>query len=422
MKLLAAIIFLLTYAFLVFSSQHKALITWSGVLALLILGVLTPLEGWQAINWDVMGLFAGTLIIADLFIVSQAPALFADLLVSRAKSVGLAILSICLLSSLISAFVENVATVLIVAPIAFELAKRCKISPVMPIIAIAITSNLQGAATLIGDPPSMILGSYANINFNQFFIYQGRPGMFFAVQVGALVSFIVLYLMFRRFRQPVHLEGQAKVLSWVPTILLGLLVFALALISFLPFTIPLAAGKVTMLLAIVGLGWFVLYHKKVNPSWEVVKKFDYETLFFLLGIFILVASLTKTGLVQDIALWLRTISGGNYFIAYSIVVWGAVFFSAFIDNVPFILAMLPATQYLAQSFGVAPQLFYFGLLIGASVGGNITPIGASANVVACGLLKKHHYPVSFWEYVKIGLPFTLAAVTASYLFLWVVWR
>lgn len=422
MKLLTLVIFFITYFLLIFTKERKALITWAAVGVLMILGALSLSEGFTAINWNVIGLFAGTLIIADLFIFSNAPALFADWLIKKASNVGLAILYVCILASAISAFVENVATVLIVAPIALELAKRCKISPVLPIIAIAICSNLQGTATLVGDPPSMIMGAFAHMNFNDFFWFHNKPGIFFAVQVGALVSFAVLYFLFRKFKQPIDFQEKVKVLSWLPSILMLILIFSLAGMSFLPYEIPYAAGKISMLLAFVGLLWFAFYHKRFNPSWEVIKKFDYETLFFLMGIFVLVSSLTKMGIIQDLAIWLKTVSGDNLFLAFSIIVWASVFLSAFIDNVPYVLAMLPATQYLAMSFGVTPYLFYFGLLVGASVGGNITPIGASANVVACGLLRKHHQPVTFSEFVRIGLPFTLAAVFASYLFLWFVWH
>ena len=127
------------------------------------------------------------------------------------------------------------------------------------------------------------------------------------------------------------------------------------------------------------------------------------------------------GLIDDLADFLKGIIGNNPFLAFTLIVWLSVAFSAFIDNVPYILAMLPVASVLAGVEGVSPYLLYFGLLIGASVGGNITPIGASANVVACGLLKKHKHPVSFSQFVKIGLPFTIVSVLASYIFLWLVW-
>ena len=159
---------------------------------------------------NVLGIFAGTLIVADLFIESLVPAWLADWLIQRSKKTWVALLAICALAGIISAFVENVATVLIVAPIALALAQRLKISPVPVLIGIAISSNLQGTATLIGDPPSMITAGFLShrwglqggtFGFNEFFFFRGKPSIFFAIQLGAIVSLVVLYWFFRKVRQ-----------------------------------------------------------------------------------------------------------------------------------------------------------------------------------------------------------------------------
>ncbi|OGC22817.1 hypothetical protein A2291_00670 [candidate division WOR-1 bacterium RIFOXYB2_FULL_42_35] len=422
MKLITSFIFLLSYLFLIFSKQSKAFVAWLAVVFLLVLQILSPGEAFWAVNWNVIGLFVGTLLVAELFIYSQVPAYLANLLVAKSKNAGLAILAICVLASLISIFVENVATVLIVAPIALALAERLKISPIPALIGIAISSNLQGTATLIGDPPSMILAGFANLNFMDFFVYLGKPSIFFAVELGAIPSFVVLYLIFKKFKEKVVEEPKTAVISWVPTLLLILMIVGLASIAFWPIVIPNAAAIVALLYGLIGLLWFAFHHKQFEPSVAVVKNFDYETLLFLMAIFILVSSLTKVGLLNDLAGYLQSLSFGNPFIAYTLIVWLSVFFSAFIDNVPYVLAMLPVTSILAASLGISPSLLNFGLLIGACLGGNITPIGASANIVACGMLKKRGYHVGFWDFVKIGLPFTIASVLVSYVFLWIVWR
>jgi Na+/H+ antiporter NhaD/arsenite permease-like protein len=140
-----------------------------------------------------------------------------------------------------------------------------------------------------------------------------------------------------------------------------------------------------------------------------------------MGIFILVGSLTVTGWIEIAADYLSKVVGNNIFFGYTLIVFVSVALSAFIDNIPFLAAMLPVTISLSTKLGVDPSLFLFGLLIGASLGGNITPIGASANVVGCGILKKEGYHVKFSDFVKMGLPFTLAAVIVAYIFLWFVW-
>jgi len=199
----------------------------------------------RSINWNVLGIFLGTLLIAEAFIASRVPALIAHHLVARSKNIGTAILLICLMASFLSAFVENVATVLIVAPIALAIAEKQRISPVPFLIGIAISSNLQGTATLIGDPPSMILAGYMGLNFNQFFVLRGKPGIFFAVQVGAVASFFVLNAFFRGFRDPIHEHEQEEVKSWFPTSLIILMIFLLAISSFFDPNHGKSSGKGT---------------------------------------------------------------------------------------------------------------------------------------------------------------------------------
>jgi len=350
---------------------------------------------------------------------SRVPAYIAEIIVGRAKNTAWSILLICLLTGFISAFVENVATVLIVAPIALSLAKKLKINPMNMMIAIAVSSNLQGAATLIGDPPSMLLGGFAKMNFADFFFYKGRPSIFFAVELGAIASFVVLFFIFRHHKEKVRLVPVEKVRSWIPSVILVALVFVLALTSFFDTGFSYMAGTLCVIAGFISMFWA----KLVNKSSIVrgLKSLDWETTFFLIGIFILVGSITLTGWIEKVSLFLSGLVGANIFLGYTLLVFVAVILSAFIDNVPFLAAMLPVAISMSAKLNINPSLFLFGLLIGASLGGNITPIGASANIVACGLLKKEGYEVRFKDFMKIGIPFTLAAVSAAYLFIWFVW-
>jgi Na+/H+ antiporter NhaD/arsenite permease-like protein len=366
-----------------------------------------------------MGIFVGTLVVADIFMESRVPAYVAEVIVDKAKNTAWAILLICLLTGFISAFVENVATVLIVAPIALALARKLQINPMKMMIAIAISSNLQGTATLIGDPPSMLLGGFAKMNFGDFFFYKGRPSIFFAVELGAFVSFFVLYYIFRNQRQKMRLIPVEKVKSWVPTVILVSLVITLALSSFFDTGFSYMAGILCMIAAAISFVWDKLVNK--GSVAHGIRSLDWETTFFLMGIFILVGSIALTGWIEVMANFLSGIVGGNIFLGYTLIVFMSVILSAFIDNVPFLAAMLPVALSMSDKLQINPSLFLFGLLIGASLGGNITPIGASANIVACSLLKKEGIDVKFKDFIKIGIPFTLAAVTAAYLFIWFIW-
>ncbi|MBN2019568.1 MAG: TRAP transporter large permease subunit [Sedimentisphaerales bacterium] len=419
-KIVSVVVFVLTYVLFVLLPNKRTIVAVSGALLTVFLGAISFAEAFRAINWNVMGIFVGTLVIADIFMESRVPAYLAELIVDKAKNTAWAILALCALTGFISAFVENVATVLIVAPIALSLAKKLDINPVKMMIAIAISSNLQGTATLIGDPPSMLLGGFAKMNFMDFFFYKGRPSIFFAVELGALASFVVLYFIFKGFHQKTRLVPVEKVKSWFPTYLLIVLIVFLACSSFFDPGFSYTAGVLCMIFAVISIIWEKLANK--GSIIEGVKSLDWDTTLFLMGVFILVGSITITGWIDVISETLSGLVGKNIFLGYTLLVFISVFVSAFVDNVPFLVAMLPVAISMSQRLDINPSLFLFGILIGASLGGNITPIGASANIVACGLLKKEGYPVKFGEFAKIGFPFTLAAVTAAYLFVWLVWK
>jgi len=419
-KITALVIFIAAYLLFITLPARRMWIAIIGSLALILLNVMSPNEAFWSINWNVMGMFVGMLLLVDVFMGSKVPAYLAELIVDRSRSTAWSIIFICIMTSFISAFVENVATVLIVAPIAIELARKLKINPTEMIIAIAISSNLQGTATLIGDPPSMLLGGFAKMNFNDFFFYHGKPGIFWAVQLGAAASMIVLYFFFRRHKEKTALVRVEKVRSWLPAGLLVGLILLLATSAWWDQGFTYTAGSLCMVFGLAALAWAQIVNR--HSLLKSVKDLDWETTLFLAGVFVMVGSLTSTGWISASSDFLSGLIGGNIFLGYTAIVFISVVLSAFIDNVPFLVAMLPVASGIAQRAQVDPSLFLFGLLIGASLGGNITPIGASANIVACGILKKEGYPVTFGKFVSIGLPFTLAAVSAAYLFIWLIWH
>ena len=437
LKFLILFLFILTYLGVIIFPGKKTPIMLTGACSVLLVKVLlfphtssflahtisSLTWGIKAINWNVMGIFWGMLYVTGIFIYSKVPTLLADKLIEHARNVGMAILAVCVLSSFISAFVENVATVMIVAPIALAICKQLKISPVPFLIGIAISSNLQGTATLIGDPPSMILAGAKHMSFNDFFVYQGKPGIFWAVQLGAIVSFFVLAYLFRIYQQPVSGIQEEKVLSWTPTLMTVIMILCLALSPIFDKESKFLGGVICACFGIGGIFWF---HRTQKGQWENTKAFwheyaDWETFLFLMGIFVVVESLKDVGLIADAARWLASTMHGNVFITYTIIVWASVALSAVIDNVPYITAMIPLCQAVSANLGIPDNVLVFGLLVGACLGGNITPVGAAANVVSVGILKRNGYEIGFGEFIKIGLPFTISATFASYLFVWFVW-
>lgn len=418
-RVAALVIFIAAYVLFVFLPTRRSMVALAAAFLLLLTRTLTPVEALHAVNWNVIGIFVGMLIVADVFIESRFPAYFAEVIVNRAPNTAWAVLFICIMTSALSAVVENVATLLIVAPIALSLAKKLKMNPFAMIVAIAISSNLQGAATLIGDPPSMLLGGYAKMTFLDFFFYRGKPSMFFATQVGALFSFVVLYFVFRGHREQTVLTPVEKVKSWWPTILLGVLIAALAGSSFFDADFKWLAGTLCMAFGVAML--IPGLRRDPRQILANMRQLDWDTTFFLVGIFVIVESLTATGWVDTIAQFMGGMIGGSVFWGYVTLVVFAMLFSGFVDNVPFLAAMLPVAGALARDMNIDPALFLFGLLLGASLGGNITPIGASANIVGVGLLRKEGQTVTFLEFGKISVPFTLAAIIPAAIFVWLLW-
>ncbi len=422
MNWIPVMVFAVCYALFVALPKLRPLTACGGAAALILTGALTWRQALlEMVNWNVIGLFVGTLVLAELFMQSRMPAVLAEWLVDRSRTALGAMLAICVLSSVLSMFLENVAVVLLVAPVAFSLCEKLKTSPVKLIVAIAICSNLQGTATLIGDPPSMIMAGYMKLSFNDFFFYHGRPSIFFAVQCGAVASLLILAVLLRRHREPVQIIPVERVRSGVPSVLLLALVLGLATSTVWDPDFRWFAGAYTLLLALAGLVWY-----RTVPHWgsipQLLRTLDYATTFFLIGVFIVVGGLSESGWLDRLAEALTRATGGSLPRAFVLITAVAVIVSGFVDNVPFLLAMIPVAQKVVDDLGVRePAVLQFALLIGACLGGNITPIGASANVVAIGMLKQKGHVVTFRQFMALGVPFTLAAVLAACVFVWLIW-
>ena len=373
------------------------------------------------INWNVLMIYIGSMIIAALFIYSKVPARIADSIVEKSPGSGIAIIMILAMTGIISIFVENVATVLVMAPIAMALSKKLKLNPVPFMIGLAVMSNLEGTATLVGDPPSMIFASYAHYTFNDFFVHMGKISVFFFIQVGMLVGCIFFYCFFSKAKEKATVERE-QVISYLPLWLLLIMIAGLAVISFLTPELGYSSGCFVLGLGIVGLLWYKFIQKKsAGEVWTLVKELDWETIFFLIGIFVVVGGISETGLLDDFAAWLAHVTGGSKFAGFILILFFSVLISGFVDNVPYIIVMLPVAGSLAVNLGIEKELLMFALLIGSCLGGNLTPFGASANIVAMGILKKEGHPITFKGFLKISAPFTILTTASAATVLWLVW-
>ncbi|MBM4148248.1 MAG: arsenic transporter [Lentisphaerae bacterium] len=416
----ALIVFSACYVLFAVFPSRRAVAAGLGSLALLVFGVVDLRTAFfEVINWNVLGLFCGTLVLAELFMLSRAPAALAELLVDRARTARTAMVALCALSGVLSAGVDNVAVVLLIAPVALSLAEKLKIRPAPLLMGVSICSNLQGTATMIGDPPSMIFAGHMRMSFFDFFFFQGKPGIFFAVQIGFLAALGVLALVFRGYRGGAELVKVEKVRSWMPACLFALLVSGLTFATVVDTDFMWFAGTLALSLALVGLMWFH-FHAKWGRFGDVAKTLDWDTALFLAGVFVLVGAISRSGWLERLSELMVGVAGGGVVVAFfGIVIFSAVV-SGFVDNIPFLLTMLPVAKSVAEGVGAPEMLISYGLLVGACLGGNLTPIGASANVVTMGILRKKKQGGGFGMFMAMSVPITIASVAAASAFLWLV--
>ena len=430
MKYFILALFVITFVMIMALPKLKVYFTAGAAVitsaALIIGGQAGFISVLSSIDLNVVTMLVGIMITVYLFSESGMPVYLAEKMMSKIPNSLAAILLLAGLSGFISAFLDNVATVLMLAPIGLAVAKKIGVSPIPVIIAISVSSNLQGAATLVGDTTSIMLASkaYADMSFFDFFFMGGKFSIFWAVEIGAILTLPILAFIFRHDNKRISIaESGATVSSVFPTVMLSLNLLLLILASFIPNKIAETNGIICISVGIAGLAVYSLKEKK-NPFKTFIKAVDYETVLFLIFLFITIGNVVAVGIINDVSKLFASIGTDNVFLIYTVITFGAVLFSAFIDNIPFVATMLPVISGISATLSLSfelSHLLYFGLLCGATLGGNLTPVGASANVVGIGILRKEGYEVKTKDFLKIGLPFTLVAVLSGYVFLYLVW-
>ena len=418
----AIILFAATYVLMLIFSKYRPYIALISGLIFIVSGMLPLNQIVGALDFNVLLMIGGTMGLVQLFIDSRMPERLADMIMNRVSNVQWAAVALSLFAGIISAFVDNVATVLMIAPVAIEICKKLKTNPVPFIIAIAVSSNLQGAATLVGDTTAIMLGSALDMSFLDFIWYQGKPGMFFMVELGAVFSAIIVYFTFRGEKSAIPKTGKlTEVEDIVPTILLAGAIVLLIAASFLPFEMPAETnGLICTALLAVGLIYNFAKKKNLDAIMAPLKAIDFETLGLLVGLFLMIGGIGNMGVIDALAGLLAKLGAGDPFLMYTIIVWASVLISAFIDNIPYVATMIPVIAGIAAQMGMDATALYFGLLSGATLGGNCTPIGASANITGIGILRKEGHEVANKDFFKIGIPFTLAAIIPAYLLIWLL--
>ena len=319
----AVVLFAATYVLMLTVPKYRPWFALASGGLFVILGMLPVGEILPALDFNVLLMIGGTMGLVQLFIDSRMPERMADMIMAKVPNVQWAAVSLSLFAGIISAFVDNVATVLMVAPVAIEICRKLKTNPVPFIISIAVSSNLQGAATLVGDTTAIMLGSALDMSFFDFIWYQGKPGMFFMVELGAVLSALIVYFTFRSEKGAIPRSGQmTPVTDYVPTVLLFGAIALLILASFAPegWNLPAETnGLICCALLVIGLIYNYIRNRNLEAITGPLKAIDFETLGLLVGLFLMIGGISHEGVIDALAHLLTRLGAGSPFTLAAIV-------------------------------------------------------------------------------------------------------
>ncbi len=429
--LIPVIVFLLVYVAITFELVNKAVATFSGVAILVMLHVVSEHQAIELIDFETIMLLFGMMVIVSIL---KHSGLFSIVSVKIAELTNGSPVKILVLFSvvtaLMSAFLDNVTTVLIIIPIIIELTRGLGLDPKKYVLSQAIISNIGGTATLIGDPPNVIIGSKVGLTFNQFilnlgpiviiifcvslfFIWITNRDQFTSIK-GNLVKIFSVQLLLEKIRYEfLNIEINRRIM------IKGLVFLGITILLFVTQTITgLSPGVVAL-----SMGVFLLLVSRVDIE-HVLEEIEWSTLMFFAGLFILVGVLEEKGVIEWIAHHIFLNVGDNPYVAVLLILWTAGIISGFLDNIPFTITMIPIVQIMLENNPIPNNILWWALALGACLGGNITMIGASANIVSIGISKKYGVDISFIEFMKTGMIISFISLTLASLFLmgylWIV--
>lgn len=426
---LATLIFLLTYVLVMTEWINRAVIALLGAGVLIMGGILSQDEAIRAVDFNTLGLLTGMMVIVHITSktgIFQSMAIGATRLV-KADPWGL-LLMLSIVTAVCSALLDNVTTVLLIVPVMLSITKELQVSPYPFLFSAIFSSNIGGTATLIGDPPNIMIGSAADLTFNDF-LWHVAP----ITIVVFLATMVPIYLMWGR-HMVTTAEAQARVLAMQPGKAIKdhrllrhcLLVIALVIGGFIfshhwhiePATIAMTGAAFLLLLENLA-HLREHHHKNVHAAFAEA---EWVTIFFFVGLFILVAGIEKVGVIQLLAEHLLSVTDGDFAVTAIAILWGSAVLSAFVDNIPFVATMIPLIKSMAGTFGgeAAIQPLWWALSLGACLGGNGTLIGASANLVVAGFADRSSTPIRFVPFLLRAFPLMLVSIAISTVYLW--WR
>ena len=414
------------YVLLSFEIVHRTAVAIVGAAFVILIGVTTGLFSasssfnfaMESIDFNTIGLLLGMMIIVTI-LGETGVFQYLGIRMSKASKGNMwkLMVILCVFTGTISMFIDNVTTVLLIVPITISVFKTLKISPIPFIIAQVLASNVGGTATLIGDPPNILIGSAANIDFNSFIIHMGPT-----IAISLFVSLFILKFLFRKAlaQKPTNLED---LLSQDEKVLIkdrSLLKKSLAVLSavIILFVIHGSINIEPSIIAMSGAGILMIVARS-RPE-NILSQVDWSTLLFLAGLFIIIGGAEKAGAIDLLSTAALQISGGNPWVLFFMIIWVSAIASAFIDNIPFAATMIPLifaiynNESITAVFGSLPiSPLWWALSLGVGFGGNGTLIGSSAGIVATGLAEINGYRITFNQFLRVGFPFMIVSVAVG---------
>lgn len=412
-------VFFCTYVIIVLGIIHRTAAALVGAVIMLAIGALTPGEMLQAINFETIGLLAGMMIIVGITRTTGVFEFLAVKAVRFARGEPVKILtSLSLITAVLSAFLDNVTTVMLIIPVTFAIIRQLQVNPFPYLMAIIFASNIGGAATMIGDPPNIMISSFTSLGFMDFVLNLAPVAI--VVYVVTVYSFKLIFkgdlLTFRAFKRRIMNlraadELKDRVLLYKCALILGLTTLGFMLAPYLnlkPAQIALLGAVVLLLISNFGL---------LNS----LKLVEWSVLIFFVSLFIMVGVLDKYGVFETLAKICLEVTDGNMLLMALTILWLSALTSAFVDNIPFVAAMIPLIRDIGYLGCINDLNFlWWSLSLGACLGGNGTPIGASANVVVLGMAERRGLHISYLSFIKVAFPLMLLSIVISsgYLLVW----
>jgi Na+/H+ antiporter NhaD/arsenite permease-like protein len=421
-SLIAIIIFLIAYALIISEKIHRTVTALAGAVLLIVFQVVSQETAFQHIDFNTIGLLIGMMIMVS--IVSQT-GLFNYLAIWAAKKVDAdpvkLLVSLAVLTAVFSALLDNVTTVLLMTPVIFSITAQLKVPPIPYLITEIIASNIGGTATLIGDPPNIMIGSAVKeLTFIAFINNLALISCLILV-----VTLGILVLIYRKRLQAteecktnVMALDERKQLTDISLLKKCLFVLSMTIGAFcFHQVLHLESATVALSGAVVLL--LMTYAKSEHELERIFHKVEWLTIFFFAGLFVLVSGLVETGVISLLAKDLMEVTAGNAVATAMVILWLSAIASAFVDNIPFVATMIPLIKEMGTMGVTNLEPLWWSLSLGACLGGNGTLIGASANVIVVGLAAQAGYPISFVKYFKVAFPLMILSVLISSIYVYI---